>query len=422
MSTDRPVRSIQQLADLVSDPQNPNRGTPHGAQLLAASLKANGAGRSILADRHGVVLAGNKTLDHAKALGLGVRVVETTGEALVVVQRTDLDLATDPEARQLALADNRVAEVNLDWDPTLLESFAAHGVDVTPLWTGREWEQVVGHGAHAGLTSDDTVVPLKATTIQVGDLFELGSHRLVCGDATNPDVVARLMAEDRPTIMVTDPPYGLSYRPIWRVEAGGSGRHAVGPILNDDRCDWGAAFALFPGDAAYIWHAALRAGEVADALARCGFDIRAQIIWAKSNFVLGRGEFHWQHEPAWYAVRTGHPSNWSGTRSESTLWSVANLNPFSGGHDEENPVTGHSTQKPVALYERALLCNSAPGELLYDPFVGSGTAFIAATKTGRRCLGVELEPTYVQATLDRWEAYTGMSAHKIDTVGETSAR
>jgi len=411
----RARRKIHSLDDLTPDPQNPNKGTARGQQLLGASLKHYGAGRSVLADRHGVVLAGNKTLEEAKALGLGVRVVETTGEELVVVQRTNLDLATDPNARQLALADNRIGEVNLDWDPALLAGFAANGLDLTSLWTPKELEMQGVLHAEPGRTPDDAVVPLKETTIQPGDLFELGGHRLLCGDATDAVPVGRLLGEDRPTLLITDPPYGVQYGAIWRVRAGQPGRHAVGPVTNDDRVDWRAAFALFPGDVAYIFHAALHAAEVADAITSCGFDLRAQIIWAKTHFVLGRGEFHWQHEPAWYAVRRGRPSGWCGDRAQSTLWSIPNLNPFSGGHDEENAVTGHSTQKPVALYERALRCNSAPHDVLMDAFAGSGTAFIAAEKLGRRCLGLELEPRYVQVILDRWTAYTGGGVRKVDT-------
>src|SRR3954462_4742630 len=135
---------IQSLDDLTLDAQNPNKGTARGQALLAASLQAHGAGRSILTDRHHVVLAGNKTLAEAKALDLGVRVVETTGKELVVVVRTDLDLATDPAARQLAIADNRIAEVNLDWDPDLLAGFVAKGIDLTSHWTPRELEQLGG--------------------------------------------------------------------------------------------------------------------------------------------------------------------------------------------------------------------------------------------------------------------------------------
>lgn len=407
-------RKIQSLDDLTPDPQNPNKGTARGQQQLAASLKNYGAGRSVLADRHGVILAGNKTVAEARALGLSVRVIETSGEELVVVQRTNLDLATDPAARQLALADNRVGELNLNWDTTLLIGLKASGVDLESHWTPRELEQLKVSPAPAGRAADDAVVPIKDTTIQPGDIFELGRHRLGCGDATDAAFVARVLDTDRPTLLITDPPYGDDYEAIWRVRAGQPGRHAVGPVTNDDRVDWRAAFALFPGNVAYIFHAGLHAGEVADAITSCGFDLRAQIIWAKPHFVLGRGDFHWQHEPAWYAVRRGQSSHWSGDRTQSTVWTIPNLNPFSGGHDGDNGVTGHSTQKPVALYERALVNNSAPGDVMLDLFAGSGTAFIAAEKTGRRCLGLELEPKYVQVILDRWVAYTGGVVRKVD--------
>ena len=156
------------------------------------------------------------------------------------------------------------------------------------------------------------MVPIAATTIQPGDLFELGPHRLLCGDATVAETVARLLAEHAPTIMITDPPYGVATTWPWRVRAGRRGRHALGAVTNDDQSEWGAAFALFPGHVAYVWHAGLHAGTVAASLVRAGFELRAQIIWVKPHFVLGRGDFHWQHEPAWYAVRAGQPSGWSG--------------------------------------------------------------------------------------------------------------
>jgi DNA modification methylase len=392
------------------DPKNANKGTPRGTAMLAASLKTYGAGRSILVDRNGVVIAGSKTLEQAKKLGLDVQVVDVDGQALVVVRRTNLDLVTDAEARQLALADNRVGEVNLEWDPTLLQQFAADGIDLSALWTPQELERLVGHGLHEGETEDDRIVPIADTAIQPGDLFQLGDHRLLCGDATEAAHVARLMGADTPVIMITDPPYGVSYDPAWRVRSGARGRHAVGEVTNDDRVDWSAAFRLFRGTVVYVWHAGLHAGEVATSLIDCGFELRAQIVWAKANFVLGRGDYHWQHEPCWYAVRTGQTSGWSGDRTQSTVWSIPNLNPFSGGHSTQDPATGHSTQKPVALYERGLLNNTAPGDVLYDPFIGSGTAIIAAQKTGRRCLGIELEPRYVQMAIDRWQAYTTQTA------------
>ncbi len=137
-----------------------------------------------------------------------------------------------------------------------------------------------------------------------GDLWQLGGHRLICGDSTSADVVGRLLADVRPLLMVTDPPYGVEYDPSWRNQAGAARTKRTGKVLNDDRADWREAWALFPGDVAYVWHGALHAATVADSLVAAGFAIRSQIIWAKDRLVLSRGDYHWQHEPCWYAVRT----------------------------------------------------------------------------------------------------------------------
>jgi DNA modification methylase len=151
-------------------------------------------------------------------------------------------------------------------------------------------------------------------------------------------------------------------------------------------------------------------GAIATALLACDFAIRSQIVWVKQHFALSRGDYHWQHEPCWYAVRRGASSHWQGDRTQSTVWSVPNLNPLGGDRSGENEPTGHSTQKPVRLFERAILNHTTGADAIYDPFVGSGTAIIAAEKTGRTCYALEVDPVYVQASVDRWEAYTGRRA------------
>ena len=154
----------------------------------------------------------------------------------------------------------------MEWDPTLLQTFAAEGIDLSAFWTPQELERLVGHGLHQGETDDDRVVPIAETSIQPGDLFQLGDHRLLCGDATDATAVARAMGTDMPLIMITDPPYGIQYDPMWRVRAGGRGRHAAGDVINDDRVDWSAAFRFFPGRVVYVWHAGLHAAAVATSL------------------------------------------------------------------------------------------------------------------------------------------------------------
>jgi DNA modification methylase len=176
-------------------------------------------------------------------------------------------------------------------------------------------------------------------------------------------------------------------------------------VQNDDRSDWSAAWELFPGNIAYVWRAALRAATVAQTLTKEGFEIRAQIIWAKERLVIGRGDYQWQHEPCWYAVRK--KGNWTGDRKQTTLWNIP-----SGGQDADTP---HSTQKPVECMRRPLLNNSNRGEAVYDPFLGSGTTLIAAETTGRCCLAIELSPAYVDVAVRRWQAFTGAEASLEDS-------
>jgi len=200
--------------------------------------------------------------------------------------------------------------------------------------------------------------------------------------------------------MVTDPPYGVDYDPEWRHRQGVSSSKRTGKVRNDDRADWREAWALFPGSIAYVWHGALHATTVAEGLEAEGFSIRAQIIWAKDRLVIGRGDYHWQHEPCWYAVRkTGH---WVGDRKQTTLWTIA-------GRDEDAQ-TVHGTQKPVECMRRPMLNNSSPGQAVYEPFMGSGTTLIAAESTGRICHGLELDPLYVDVAVRRWQDFTGQAA------------
>jgi len=140
-----------------------------------------------------------------------------------------------------------------------------------------------------------------------------------------------------------------------------------------------------------------------------GFEIRSQIIWAKPHFVLSRGLYHWQHEPCWMCVRKGGGSHWRGDRTQSTLWQVASLNPF-GGNNPEETATGHGTQKPVELMRRPILNHTERGEVIYDPFLGSGTTLAAAELTGRICYGMDIDPKYVDVIVCRWQQLTGKAA------------
>lgn len=242
-----------------------------------------------------------------------------------------------------------------------------------------------------------------------GDVWVCGRHRVMCGDATSANDVAQLLNGVNPALMVTDPPYGVDYDPMWREEAGLGKQRQIGTVTNDDRVDWSEAYALFPGDVAYVWHAGIHASEVASSLHAVSFEIRSQIIWAKQHFAMRRGHYHWQHEPCWYAVRKGCSGCWRGGRKESTLWEVSNLNPF-GADQTEDSITAHGTQKPVELMRRPILNHTEERELVYDPFLGSGSTLIAAEQVNRICYGLEINPTYVDGIVTRWQALTGKVA------------
>ena len=179
------------------------------------------------------------------------------------------------------------------------------------------------------------------------------------------------------------------------------GGRAIGKVENDDKADWGEAWALFPGDVAYVWHAGTMAHVVADSLLSCHFGIRAQIIWSKSQFVIGRGDYHPQHEPCWYAVRKGKTGHYDGGRKQSTIWQI---------DKPRKSETGHSTQKPVECMKRPIENNSSPGQAVYEPFSGSGTTIIAGEMTGRSIHAIELNPAYVDVAVERWQSFTGKQA------------
>jgi DNA modification methylase len=184
---------------------------------------------------------------------------------------------------------------------------------------------------------------------------------------------------------------------------------AVGVVTNDHRADWREAWALFPGDIAYVWHASLHTTEVLTSLEAVGFERRSQIIWDKTRLLISRGHYHWRHEPCWYVVRKGCGAHWQGARDQATVWPI----------EHRKSETGHSTQKPVECMRRPMLNNSAPGDALYDPFLGSGTSVIAAEMEDRTCYGLELEPRYVDVIVSRWEAFTGLKAEKLASEGAT---
>lgn len=364
---------------------------------IAGSIAEFGFNVPCLVDDRGVLIAGHGRLLAAQRLGL---------QEVPVIRLGHL---TDAQARAYRLADNRIT-LNGDWDDALLSAELARlkddGVDLELLGFGEdELDRLLADLNASPTQGEEEVIPeppADAIT-RPSDLWILGSHRLLCGDSTVATDVERLLGGERPHLMVTDPPYGVEYDPSWRNEAGVSTTERTGAVSNDDRADWRDAWALFPGDVAYVWHAGVHARAVAESLEVCGLNIRAQIIWAKPRLVLGRGDYHWQHEPCFYAVRKSATGHWQGARDQTTLWSI-------GAGGDEDEATVHGTQKPVECMRRPIVNNSSRGEIIYEPFGGSGSTVIAADSVRRRCLAIELDPRYCDVIIERWQAYSGGKA------------
>jgi DNA modification methylase len=363
---------------------------------LAASLAQFGWTVPVLVDDRGVLIAGHGRLLAARRLGLSEVPVIRLGHL------------SDVEARAYRIADNKLTEI-AGWDEEMLaaelDRLKEDGFDLGLTgFDDAEIGRLLGLGEEAAIEGEDQVPEPPAEPItRPGDLWLLGKHRLLCGDATAATDVERLLDGARPLLMVTDPPYGVDYDPAWRNEAGVSVTQRTGRVSNDDRADWREAWALFPGDAPYCWHAGVHARTVAESLEACGILIRAQIVWVKPRFVLGRGDYHWQHEPCFYAVRKGATGHWQGARDQSTVWQIAAVG-------EEDEATIHGTQKPVECMRRPIVNNSARGDLVYEPFAGSGATIIAAETIGRICLAMEIDPRYCDVIVERWQRFTGGKA------------
>jgi DNA modification methylase len=247
--------------------------------------------------------------------------------------------------------------------------------------------------------------------VETGQVWELGAHRLICGDCTDRAVVEAVTGRDAPFMMVTDPPYGVSYDPKWREDYDQFERHSKGRVTNDDKIDWTPAYRLFFGDVAYVWHASWYTGLTFNNLISCGFQIRSSIIWRKQHFVFSRGHYHWQHEPCWYAVKKGRSARWGGDRTLSTIWDIQNSNPM-GGSDRAGKST-HGTEKPIECMARPIRNHGEKDDIIYDPFLGSGTTLIACEQLNRRCRAVEIDPGYCAVAIHRWHELTGIEPKLI---------
>lgn len=410
---------ISDLDDLTFDDNNANRGTERGRETVKKSLDDYGAGRSVLVDKNGKLIAGNKTVEAAKAKGMKVRVVETVGDELVVVQRTDLDLTADEKARLLAYADNRASELGLDWDKEAFMKDLDSGLDLSSLFSDKDLLKVGltlddlnklgGGGGSAPEAKLDAAEELQAKWgVESGDMYLIGNHRLLCGDSTKPEDVEKVCdGKAAVDLCVTDPPYNVNYQ---------GGTDDKLKIENDNMNDAdfyqfllafykGVNHVLKPGSALYVFHAEGNGGmeiPFRRAFMDAGLELKQCCIWVKDRLVLGRQDFHQQHEPILYGWKPGAAHKWNLDRTQTTVWNFKR--PSVNDH--------HPTMKPIDLIEYPIRCSSEKDGVVFDPFLGSGSTMVAAERTQRKCYGLELDPKYCSVILERMSEM-GLSPEKV---------
>ena len=393
------------IDSLTFDPSNVRK---HGEQNLAtikASLNRFGQQKPIVVDANGVVRAGNGTLMAAKALGW---------KEIAVVRST----LAGSEATAYAIADNRTAEL-AEWDDDALkQTLAALQIEDEDLAvaTGFDAKEIDAMLAPDEVAEDEVPEPPADPITKPGDLWLLGDHRLLCGDSTKSEDVRRLMAGQRAGLMNTDPPYGVSYANDDRPNPGVAKPRVANDGLADEQLQsfLEASFrnavdiALAPNAAWYMWHAHLTQGYFAAAAAAVDVVLHRQIIWVKPVLLLGRGQYHWKHEPCFMGwVKGNQPPDYgegNGERTQTTVWEVGSVT------QAERKEFNHATPKPVALFAIPIVKHTRTGEVCYEPFSGSGPQLIAAEQLGRKCYGMEISPAYCDVIVKRWENLTGRKA------------
>jgi DNA modification methylase len=399
---------IWPVEKLVLYDRNPRRND--GAiDRMMASIREFGFKIPVLARSDGEVVDGHLRLKAARKLGIR--------EVPVLL----CDEWTPEQVKAFRLMVNR-SVTWADWDEELLalelRDIQAAGFDLT--LTGFDVKEIDDLLAAPDEEKANAAPPLpEVAASRLGDLWLLGRHRVLCADATSPEAVSQLLGESKPFLMVCDPPYGIELDTEWRDRAGLNGHgpaepsymkhrtegHTETTISGDTRADWSEAFALVPSlQVAYVWHASIFTREVLDGLLRIGFLYPQQIIWNKGRTVLTRTHYWYQHEPCWYVRKKNAP--WFGKAGEnSTVWDSPSPKFIMGGSKEKK--FDHPTQKPVELMRRPILNHIKRGEMVYDPFLGSGTTLAAAELTERVCYGMELDAKYVDVICQRYIDLTG---------------
>lgn len=400
-----PETTIDQLKPLK---RNPNKGSKRAHDLLHTSFEQAGAGRSILLANNGDVLAGNHALEtYGQVMGNpNVVIVESDGTKLIAVKRTDIPNADDKRAQTLIIADNKTSDHH-EYDVDILQSYDADIVG--DYWFEEELAALEGY--ESPVVTEDEPPDLSLADqyqqkwqVERGQLWQVGKHRILCGDSTDKGDVERLMGLAKGKLFATDPPYGVDYvktkngipRPGYSTLSADYQNIEADHFTNEKLQSFlESVFGLWAGylDHAgwYLWHAHLTQGYFA-AAAAADVVIHRQIIWVKSGFNLTRsGMYHWAHEPCFFGWVKGKQCAWYGEKNQRSVWEI----------DRHQGKGSHPTEKPPELWDAPIKNHTRPGEICLEPFAGSGSQFVACETHGRVCFGMELHPPYVSVCLER---------------------
>jgi DNA modification methylase len=388
----RPVDSLIPYA------RNAKQHTDGQVAQIAASIREFGWGAPILVDGKNNVIAGHGRLLAARKLGMS--------EVPVV----PMDHLTDIQRRALILADNKIGE-NASWEEELLglelAELQGSGFDLGITgFSPDEWDALIaGDTGNDGLTDEDKVPEVTENPIsRAGDVWLLGEHKLLCGDATKDEDYKALLGDELVDMTFTDPPYNVNYANTAKDKMRGKNR----PILNDNMGDGFGAFLLaacqnilnVTKGAVYIAMSSSELDTLQSAFRAAGGKWSTFVIWAKNTFTMGRADYQRQYEPILYGWRDGADHYWCGARDQGDVWQIKK--------PHKNDL--HPTMKPVELVERAVRNSSKTRDLILDPFGGSGSSLIACEKSGRRARLIELDPKYVDVIVKRWQDFTGAEA------------
>ena len=372
------------ISDLTPDDKNYNKGSEFGNSLIEKSLRKFGAGRSILIDKNNRIIAGNKTIENAGAIGLDdIIVVETTGNQIVAVKRMDIDLDSK-QGRELALADNASAKANINWDFETI-NFDWNETEI------KEWGLEIPDFEVLEAEEDDFAVPEGGieTDIVLGDLFEIGEHRLLCGDSTDSEQVAKLMNGQKADMVFTDPPYGMfldtdytkmpvspnGAKPLKHEKIKGDSNDFTEELIN-------TIFSHFANTKeVFIW----------------GADYFAELLPNKNegSWVVWDKRVEEQFDKM---IGSAFELCWSKSKHKREIARFNNTL-FSGEADAKNKI--HPTQKPIKLAEWFFNKWGNQNDLIVDLYLGSGTTMVASHQLNRKCYGIEFEPKYCQGIIDR---------------------